>query len=150
MSVNSHSHRFDPRWLFPAIGTDGAELCGAPDVSPCSAAEESTNNLTRRDIDVALEQIASDECCVLPLGEAIEPAMLCTRVRSLASQAHRLLTRMPSVHHEDGHELRQQLDRLQIEIDCLRRFRWLRCDELQLWLDSLINRVEECCLDASA
>lgn len=34
MSLNSHSHRFDPRWLFPAIGTGGAELYGAPDASP--------------------------------------------------------------------------------------------------------------------
>jgi len=150
MSLNSHSHRFNPRWLFPVIGTDGAELYGAPDVSPCSAAEESTNYLTIRDFDEELEQIASDGCSVGALGEAIEPAMLCTRVRSLASQAHRLLTRMPSVHHEDGHELRQQLDRLQMEIDFLRRFHWLRCDELQRWLDSLIQRVEECSLDASA
>ena len=60
MSLNSHSHRFDPRWLFPAIGTDGAELYGAPDASPCSAAEESTNDPTRRDFDEALEQIGSD------------------------------------------------------------------------------------------
>ena len=54
MSLNSHSHRFDPRWLFAAIGTGGAELYGAPDASPCSAAEESTNDPTRRDFDEAL------------------------------------------------------------------------------------------------
>jgi hypothetical protein len=150
MSLSSHSHCFDPRWLFPAIGTDGAELYGAPDVSPCSAAEESTNDPIRRDFDEALEQIAPDGCWVCPLGEAIEPAMLCTRVRSMASQAHRILTRMPCVHHEDGHELRQQLDRLQMEIDCLRRFHSLRCDELQRWLDSLIKRVEDCCLEETA
>ena len=46
MSLNSDSNRFDPRWLFPAIGTDGAELYGPPDASPCSAAEESTNEPT--------------------------------------------------------------------------------------------------------
>jgi len=150
MSLNSDSNRFDPRWLFPAIGTDGAELYGAPDASPCSAAEESTNDLTRRGFDEALEQIAPDGCWVRPLCEAIEPAMLCTRVRSLASQAHRILTRMPYVHYEEGHELRQQLALLQMEIDRLRRFHSLRCDELQRWLDSLIQRVEGCCLEESA
>jgi hypothetical protein len=150
MSLNSHSHRFDPRWLLPAIGSDGAELYGAPDASPCSAAEESTNDPTRRDFDEALEQIASDGCWVCPLCEAIEPAMLCTRVRSLASQAHRILTRMPCVHYEEGHELRQQLARLQMEIDRLRRFHSLRFDELQRWLDSLVQRVEDCCLEESA
>src|SRR5271166_3404653 len=144
MSLNSHSHRFDPRWLFPAIGTDGA-----PDASPCSAAEESTNDPTRRDFDEALEQIASDRCWVRPLCETIEPAMLCTRVRSLASRAHRILTRMPCIHYEDGHELRQQLALLQMEIDRLRRFHSLRFDELQRWLDSLVQRVEDCCLEES-
>ena len=53
MSLNSHSHRFDPRWLFPAIGTDGAELYGAQDASPAPTAE-STNDPTRRDFDEAL------------------------------------------------------------------------------------------------
>ena len=149
MSLNSHSHRFDPRWLFAAIGTGGAELYGAPDASPCSAAEESTNDPTRRDFDEALEQIASDGCWVRPLCEAIEPATLCTRVRSLASQAHRILTRMPCVHYEEGHELRQQLAGLQMEIDRLRRFHSLRFDELQRWLDSLVQRVEDCCLEES-
>jgi len=71
MSLSSHSHRFGPRWLFPAIGTDGAELYGAPDASPCSAAEESTNDPTRRDFDEALEQIASEGWCVCPLCGAI-------------------------------------------------------------------------------
>ena len=149
MSLNSHSHRFDPRWLFPAIGTDGAELYGAPDASPCSAAEESTNDPTRRDFDEALEQVGSEGRWVCPLCEAIEPAMLCTRVRSLASQAHRILTRMPCVHYEEGHELRQQLALLQMEIDRLRRFHSLRFDELQRWLDSLVQRVEDCCLEES-
>ena len=150
MSLSSHSHRFGPRWLFPAIGTDGAELYGAPDASPCSTAEESTNDPTRRDFDEALEQIGSDGCWVCPLCEAIEPTMLCTWVRSLASQAHRILTRMPCVNYEDGHELRQQLALLQMEIDRLRRFHSLRFDELQRWLDSLVQRVEDCCFEESA
>ena len=63
--------------------------------------------------------------------------MLRTRVRSLASQAHRILTRMPCVHYEEGHEPRQQLALLQMEIDRFRRYHWLWCDELQRWLDSL-------------
>jgi hypothetical protein len=57
---------------------------------------------------------------------------------------------MPCVHYEEGHELRQQLALLQMEIDRLRRFHSLRCDELQRWLDSLIQRVEGCCLEESA
>ena len=150
MSLSSHSHCFDPRWLFPAIGTDGAELYGAPDVSPCSAAEESTNDPIRRDFDEALEQIAPDGCWVCPLGEAIEPAMLCTWVRSLASQAHGVFTRMPFVRYEQWYELRLQLAGLEMEIDRLRRYHSLECGELQRWLDILIQRVEDCCLRESA
>src|SRR5271157_4034569 len=150
MSLNSHSHRFDPRWLFPAIGTDGAELYRAPDVSPCSAAEELTYDPTRRDFDERSSRSGRKGAGSVPFCEAIEPAMLCTRVRSLASQAHRILTRMPCVHYEDGHELRQQLALLQMEIDRLRRFHSLRFDELQRWLDSLVQRVEDCCLEESA
>jgi len=150
MSPNCHSHRVDPRWLFPAIGTDRAELFGGPDASPCSAAEESTNDPTGRDFDEALEPIGSDGCWVCPLFEAIEPAMLCTRVRSLASQAHRILSRRTCLHYEEWYELRQQLVRLRIEIDRRRRFDSLWCDELQRWLHSLIQRVEDCCLEESA
>ena len=31
MSFDPHSRRFDPRWLFPAIETDGEETSGGPD-----------------------------------------------------------------------------------------------------------------------
>ena len=129
MSLNSLSHRFDPRWLFPAIASDGSYPFPSPN-----------HNTT----------IYPGRSWVRPLCEAIEPAMLCTRVRSLAAQAHRILSRMPCVHYEDGHELRQQLALLQMEIDRLRRFHSLRFDELQRWLDSLIQRVEGCCPGESA
>ena len=150
MSLSSHSHRFGPRWLFPAIGTDGAELYGRRTRPP--APRPKNRRTTRPDVISMrrFEQIASDGCWVCPLCEAIEPAMLCTRVRSLASRAHRILTRMPCIHYEDGHELRQQLALLQMEIDRLRRFHSLRFDELQRWLDSLVQRVEDCCLEESA
>jgi hypothetical protein len=71
MSFDPHSRRFDPRWLFPAIETDGEETSEAPDVSPFSSDEESTTDPTGRDIDEALEQIASAGCCVCPLCGAL-------------------------------------------------------------------------------
>ena len=49
MSFDPHSRRFDPRWLFPAIETDGEETSEAPDVSPFSWDEESTDDPAGRD-----------------------------------------------------------------------------------------------------
>src|SRR5262245_10064431 len=95
MSFDPHSPRFDPRWLFPVIGSDGAELYQAPDASRYSTAEESTNDSTGRNFDEALEQLGSDACWLCPHCEAVEPTMLCARVRSLAAEAHRVLTRKP-------------------------------------------------------
>jgi hypothetical protein len=71
MSAESHSRRFDPRWLLPTIGTDGAELFGAPDASPLSTAEEWTNDAAGRDVDEALEQIISEGCRACPHCGAI-------------------------------------------------------------------------------
>jgi hypothetical protein len=71
MSPDPHSRRFDPRRLFPAIGTDGSELFGAPDASPFSTAGESTNDPAGQDFDEALEQIGSNGCRVCPLCGAI-------------------------------------------------------------------------------
>jgi len=71
MSFDPHSRRFDLRWLFPTIESDAEETSEAPDVSPFSADEESTNDPTGRDFDGALEQIASERCCVCPLCGAI-------------------------------------------------------------------------------
>ena len=71
MSFDPHSRRFNPRWLFPAIETDGVEKSGAPDVSPFSADDESTNDPVGQDFDEALEQIASEGWCVCPLCGAI-------------------------------------------------------------------------------
>ena len=71
MSFDPHSRRFNPRWLFPAIETDGEETSGAPDASPFSSDEESTNDPVGWDFDEALEQIASEGCCVCPLCGAI-------------------------------------------------------------------------------
>ena len=71
MSTDPHSRRFDPCRLFPAIGEDGGALFGAPDTSPRSEAEESTDDLDRRDVDEALEQIDLEGCRVCPLCGAI-------------------------------------------------------------------------------
>ena len=71
MSFDPHSRRFDPRWLFPAIETDGEDTPEARDLSPFSLDEESTNDPTGRDFDEALEQVASERCCVCPLCGAI-------------------------------------------------------------------------------
>jgi hypothetical protein len=67
MRPNFHSRRFDPRWLFPTIGTDGTALHGALDVSSLYAAGEETDNAAEEDFDDALEQIASEGCRVCPL-----------------------------------------------------------------------------------
>jgi hypothetical protein len=71
MSPNPHSGRFDPRWLFPEIETDEAELFEAPDAFPFPAAEESTTDPAGRDFDEALEQIVSNGCRVCPLSERL-------------------------------------------------------------------------------
>ena len=71
MSFDPHSRRFDPRWLFLAIEPDGEETSEAPNVSPFSWDEELTNDPIERDFDQALEQIASERCCVCPLCGAI-------------------------------------------------------------------------------
>ncbi len=71
MSFDPYLRRFDPSWLFPAIETDAEETSEAPDGSPGSSDGELTNDLTERDIDEALEQIASQRRCVCPLCGAI-------------------------------------------------------------------------------
>ena len=71
MSFDPHSRRSDPHRPFPAIETNGEEASEAPDVSPFSWDEESTNEPTLRDFDDALGQVASERCCVCPLCGAI-------------------------------------------------------------------------------
>ena len=67
MSFDPHSRRFDPRWLFPTFATDGEETSGEPDEYLFCSDEELTSDLTGRDFDEALEQIASEGCCVCSL-----------------------------------------------------------------------------------
>jgi hypothetical protein len=71
MSFDPYLRRFDPSWLSPAIETDGEETSEAPYVSPSSSDGELTKNVAERDIDKALEQIASERWCVCPLCGAI-------------------------------------------------------------------------------
>ena len=71
MSFDPHSNRLDPRRLFPAFETDEWEIFEALDASRFSSDEESASDLSERDFDLALEQIASERCCVCPLCGAI-------------------------------------------------------------------------------
>lgn len=74
MTPDRHSRRFDPRWLIHVIGTDGGDLCGTPEASPRSAAEESMYDPVRgqfdealAEFDEALEQFVTDGCRVCPV-----------------------------------------------------------------------------------
>jgi hypothetical protein len=71
MSFDPHARRFDPRWMLPPIETDGSEISEVPHASPFSSDEETTNEQAGRDFDRALEQLASERCCVCPLCGAI-------------------------------------------------------------------------------
>jgi hypothetical protein len=71
MSFDPHLRRFKPSWLFPAFETTGEETSEARDASPFASDEGLTNDLTEREIDEAIEQIASERCCVCPLCGAI-------------------------------------------------------------------------------
>ena len=71
MSFDPHARRFNPRWMFSAIETDGEETSEAPDEYLFCPADESTNDPAGQDFDEALEQIASDGRCVCPLCGAI-------------------------------------------------------------------------------
>jgi hypothetical protein len=71
MSSDPRSRRFDPRRRFPPIGTDGAALFEGRDAAPPFESEESTDNPAGQVVDEALEQIASEGCCVCPLCGAI-------------------------------------------------------------------------------
>jgi hypothetical protein len=84
-------------------------------------------------------------------GESlVEPATLCALVRSLASQAHRTLTRTPCAQREEFDELCQQLADVQRHIERLRRAHAMRFDELNHWLESLMKRMQDRQFDASA
>ena len=74
MSFDPHARRFDWRWRFPAIETAGADTSNAPYVSPFSPDDASTNDPAGRNVDEALEQIASEKCYRCPLcGAAVAP-----------------------------------------------------------------------------
>jgi hypothetical protein len=71
MSFDPHSHRFNPRRMFPAIETEREETSEAPDGYLSCSDEESTNDPDGGDFDEALEQIALEGRCVCPLCGAI-------------------------------------------------------------------------------
>ena len=71
MNSVPRSGRFDPRWLLPAIGKDGAALYEEPDAAVPFEAEEATDDSSDRGIDGALEQIGMEGCRVCPLCGAI-------------------------------------------------------------------------------
>jgi hypothetical protein len=71
MSPDPRSRRFDPRQLFPPVGTDGAALFEEPDAAPPFEAEEWTEDPAGREVDEALEQIALEACRACPLCGAV-------------------------------------------------------------------------------
>ena len=71
MSFDPHFRRLIPSRLFPAIETDGEETSAAPDVSPFASDVGLSQDLTDREIDEAIEQIAWERRCVCPLCGAI-------------------------------------------------------------------------------
>ena len=71
MSIDRHSQRLDPRWLQPGIETHAEQGSLAPDVSGFCSNEKWSSNVTDRELDEALRQVASERCCVCPLCGAI-------------------------------------------------------------------------------
>jgi Rad50 zinc hook motif len=67
MSFAPHSRRFDPRLLFPAKERNAAGTSEVRHAIPISSDDRSTNDLTERDFDDALEQVASEKGRVCPL-----------------------------------------------------------------------------------
>jgi hypothetical protein len=150
MSLGPHPRRFDPRWLSQAARKGRAEASEKLNAPPRFTPGESTADPAKPEFDEALAQVASEGLTVFPLCEGIEPALLCTQVRSLASQAHRVLTGTTRVRYEEWRELRQQLVRLRRKITRLRRLHSLRCVELQRWMDNLLRQVADRRLDEPA
>ena len=71
MSFDPHSHRFNRAGCSRQSRLTKRRCSRAPDLSPFSSDEELTSDLTERDFDLALEQIALERCCVCPLCGAI-------------------------------------------------------------------------------
>ena len=70
MSFASHSRRLN-RVAVPGNRVGRGGDVRAPDGFPFTLYEESTNDPSEWDFDKALEQIASERCCVCPLYGAI-------------------------------------------------------------------------------
>jgi hypothetical protein len=71
----------------------------------------------------------------------LDPAVFCSLVRSVASQAHKVI-RDPSGSSEvEWAELRRHLEILRTQLSTLRRSRAQRFDELHRWMNSLERRV---------
>jgi hypothetical protein len=71
MSFDPRARHSRPSRLFPAIETAGVKKFEAPDEYLFCSGEESPNDPAGQRFDEALEQIASEGCCVCPLCGAI-------------------------------------------------------------------------------
>jgi hypothetical protein len=71
MSFDPRTRRFDPRWQSPGIETDGDQAFEVPSTAPVFPDEELTCDVTNKELDEALAQVASERCCVCPLCGAI-------------------------------------------------------------------------------
>jgi hypothetical protein len=75
--------------------------------------------------------------------DPLDPAELGTVVRALAFQAHTIRRRSTTGKSADLHVIHEQLDRLQVRLDQLRRSHALRFDELQRWLGRLSQEIKD-------
>jgi hypothetical protein len=71
MSYDPQYPRFDPRWLLRGIGMGGEQAFAASDASPNCRNERLSGNVTDRELDEALKQIASERRCKCPRCGAI-------------------------------------------------------------------------------
>jgi hypothetical protein len=71
MSFDPHSQRFDPRWLSPKVEAHGDQAFAASSAAAFLPDKKLTRDVTDQELDEAIEQVASQRCCVCPLCGAI-------------------------------------------------------------------------------
>jgi hypothetical protein len=117
------------------LRANGAVVSRAPGLTPaCRLFEVSHPSEAPRPVEGHSDEGKPEE--LVDVGE------LCSLVRSLASRAHRTLTRTTGDQSEELLELRQQLNQLQTQLEHLRFSHALRFVDLQRWLDCLLHRVQ--------
>ena len=67
MSIDHHSRRFDPRWPDLGIETHAEQGSETQDRSGFWSNEKLSSDVSDRELDEALRQVALERCCVCPL-----------------------------------------------------------------------------------